>query len=102
MNQLLHIISWGSRYFNYPIIPTDPVPPASVVMGETTKQCSKGRVHSGKMRRYVSLFPLVRLPIVRGSRDPREVIDGIALSTPCEPLSLLASWEGTRLFPGPL
>lgn len=43
MNQLLHIISWGSRYFNYPIIPTDPVPLASVVMGETSKQCSKGR-----------------------------------------------------------
>lgn len=36
MNHLLHIISWGSRYFNYPIIPTDLMAPASDVMRETS------------------------------------------------------------------
>lgn len=43
MNQLLHIIGSGegSRYFNYLIIPTDLIVPASVVMREKRKQCSK-------------------------------------------------------------
>lgn len=38
MNQLLHIISWGSRYFNCLIIPTDLMAPASDVMRETSEQ----------------------------------------------------------------
>lgn len=45
MNQLLHIIGSGegSRYFNYLIIPTDLIVPASVVRREKSKQCSKAR-----------------------------------------------------------
>lgn len=43
MNRLLHIISWGSGYFNYPIIPTDLMASASVVMKEMSEQCSKGK-----------------------------------------------------------
>lgn len=104
MNQLLQIlISWGGRYFNYKVIPTDLVAPASAVMRETNKQCSKGKGSLGENEEMGSFVSsLVQLLMVRGSRDSREMKDRIAICTPCEPLSLLASWEGPRLLPGPL
>lgn len=105
MSQLLHIIGLGegSRYFNYLIIPTDLIVPASVVMREKSKRCSKARGSLGEnVGDRIGSFSVCCFLSSKGPEAPRVMKDGVVIPSPCEMLSLLASLEGHRLSPDAL
>lgn len=109
MNQLLHIIGSGegSRSLNYLIIPTDLIVPASAVMREKSKRCSKARgshgVHSGEnVGDRIGSFSVCCFLSSEGPETPRVMKDEVVISSPREMLTLLASQEGHRLSSDPL
>lgn len=98
MNQLLHIIrsGEGSRYFNYLIIPTDLIVPASVVVRKKA-QGSLGENVGGR----IGGFPVCCFLSSEGPETPKVMKDDLAISSPRE---TSACWlqERHRLSPAPL
>lgn len=96
MNQLLHIIGSGegSGYFNYLIIPTDLIVPASVVVRKKAQGSLGGNVGD-----RIGGFPV--LLSSEGPETPRVMKDGAVISSPRE---TSACWlqERHRLSPAPL